>query len=227
MTMPRFHPSESLLVQYAAGALESGKALVLATHLSACPDCRGQLRLAEAVGGALMNDIEPEALAVGALASALARLDGPAGEPPPSPGPPNGPAGGRAHPPNPPDWIVVPPDVLQAALRRKRWAAPGVWMAPVTHDASGRMTSYLLRVGAGMAVPRHSHRGEELTCIVKGAFKDRGHIYRAGDLAETDESVEHQPRVTRDDECVCLIAADGRLVPRDWVGRLFQPLVGI
>jgi anti-sigma factor ChrR (cupin superfamily) len=32
---------------------------------------------------------------------------------------------------------------------------------------------------------------------------------------------------TSQGECVCLVAADGALVPLDWVGRLFQPLVRI
>jgi anti-sigma factor ChrR (cupin superfamily) len=33
--------------------------------------------------------------------------------------------------------------------------------------------------------------------------------------------------VAADGQCVCLISADGPLVARDWVGRLFQPFVGI
>jgi putative transcriptional regulator len=63
--------------------------------------------------------------------------------------------------------------------------------------------------------------------VLKGAFEDRGVIYRPGDFSESGESVVHQPRVTMDGECVCLIAADASLVARDWVGRLFQPFVRI
>ncbi len=63
--------------------------------------------------------------------------------------------------------------------------------------------------------------------MVKGAYKDRGRIYGPGDFAENDEDVEHRPRVTRDGECVCLIAADDLLAPRSLAARLLQPLVGI
>ena len=111
--------------------------------------------------------------------------------------------------------------------KRRRWAAPGVWVAQISRDrASGRST-YLLRVAAGMSVPPHGHRGTEMTVILKGAFEDRGEIFAAGDFAEVAGEVEHQPKVTRDGECICLICADAPLIPRDWVGRIFQPFVRI
>jgi putative transcriptional regulator len=66
-----------------------------------------------------------------------------------------------------------------------------------------------------------------MVCVLKGAFEDRGVVYRAGDFCESGESVEHQPRVTRDGECVCFVAVDSSLVARDWVGRVFQPFVQI
>ena len=214
MNQPTRHPSEDLILDYARGALEAGRALVLAAHLGACPACRATLGLAEAVGGALLDEIEPAALEPDALAKALAKLDAP--RPPPA---------AAQQPPD--EWIRVPADVIAAARRHKRWAAPGVWVAPVTRDRRTGARSYLLGVAAGMAVPRHTHKGSELVCVLKGAFEDRGVIYGPGDFAESDEQVEHRPHVTRDGECVCLAAADHPLVPRDLIGRLFQPLVRI
>jgi putative transcriptional regulator len=151
------------------------------------------------------------------LAKALAALDRP---PPPPPA-------SAAAPAPPDDWIRVPPDVLIAAERTRRQAAPGVWVAHVTENAQTGARSYLLGVGPGIAVPLHTHKGMELVCVLKGAYKDRGRVYHAGDFAENDEDVEHQPRVTRDGECVCLIAADNLLVPRSVQARLLQPFVGI
>ena len=46
-------------------------------------------------------------------------------------------------------------------------------------------------------------------------------------FSENAVELVHQPAATMDGECICLIAADGPLVPRDWVGWLFQPFVGI
>jgi putative transcriptional regulator len=214
MTAPTHHPSDDLVFDFARGALEPGRALVVAAHLNVCPACRAAARFAEAVGGALIDEIEPTALAPDALAQAMAKLDGPT--PPPAE---------ASRPPD--DWIRVPPDVLGAARRHRRWAAPGVWVANVTGPRKAGPRSYLLGVAAGMAVPRHTHKGTELVCVLKGAFEDRGVIYGPGDFAESDETVEHRPHVTRDGECVCLAAADSALVPRELIGWLFQPFVGI
>jgi putative transcriptional regulator len=214
MTLPNHHPSEDLLLDLARGALEPGRALVVAAHLGACQTCRAATRFAEAVGGALIAEIEAAELAPDALAKAMASLDLPTPPPTKAPRPPDG-------------WIRVPPDVLAAARRHRRWAAPGVWVANITGNPKAGPRSYLLGVAAGMAVPRHTHKGAELVCVLKGAFEDRGVIYGAGDFAESDEAVEHRPHVTRDCECVCLAAADSALVPRELIGWLFQPFVGI
>jgi putative transcriptional regulator len=214
MTQPTRHPSEDLVLDYARGALEPGRALVVAAHLGACRACRAAVRFAEAIGGALIEETAPSDLASDALAKTMARLDVP---PPPAPA--------RARQPG--DWIRVPADVLAAAERHRRWAAPGVWVANVTGDPRIGPRSYLLRVAAGMAVPRHTHKGKEFVCVLKGAFEDRGVIYGPGDFAESDDDVEHRPHVTRDSECVCLAATDSALVPRELIGRLFQPFVGI
>ena len=210
---PRHHPPAELLIDYAAGSLERGRALVVDAHLSACADCRHDKEIAEAVGGALMEALPGAELDSDALAKAMARIERPQR------------ASSPAAPPLRPGWIEVPADVAVAA-RRRRWAAPGVWVAPVLRGPGGQR-SYLLRVGAGMTVPRHTHAGSELVCVIKGAFTDRGEVYGPGDVAESDGAIEHAPKVTADGECVCLIAADNALIARDWVGRLFQPLVAI
>ena len=215
MTPPTHHPSDETLLDFARGALSPGRSLVLRAHLGVCPACHASVRLAEAVGGALLSDLAPAELAPDALDQALARIERP-------------PAPVAAPSVRTPDgWIRVPADVLIAAARRKRWAAPGVWVAPVTRDRRTGERSYLLGVGRGIAVPRHTHRGVEMVCVLTGAYDDRGDQHHPGDFAENDEAVEHRPRVTRDGECVCLIAADNALVARDLIGWIMQPLVRI
>jgi len=217
MIAPTRHPSEELILDFARGALAEGPALVLRAHLAACPECRAKVDLADAVGGALMEALAPAELAPDALAQVLARLDL---EPPPTP---------PKAPPRPPDdWIRVPPEVLRAAERDKRQAAPGVWVTHVTGEPRrGGPRTYLLGVGPGIPIPLHTHRGSEFVCVVKGAYEDRGQVFRAGDFVENDETLEHELRVTEDGECVCLIAADDFLVPRSPAARLLKPLMGI
>ncbi len=210
---PLHHPDDSLLVDYATGALDAGARMVIGAHLGACPGCSTTVAEAEAVGGALMSTLPAATMSPDALALALARIERPA---PAEPTPLDGPA----------DWIAVPTEVVRAATRRRRWAAPGVWVAPISQRPGGAR-SYLLRVGAGMSVPRHTHRGAEMILVLKGCYVDGDIRHGPGDFAVNDDSVDHQPRAIGEVECVCLISADSALVPRDWVGRLFQPFVGI
>ena len=215
MTQPTHHPSDETLFDFARGALTPGRSLVLRAHLGVCPGCRASVRLAEAVGGALMGELAPAEMARDALDQALARI-----ERPPAPvAVPTVRANGN--------WIRVPTDVLIAAERRRRWAAPGVWVAPVTRDRRTGERCYLLGVGRGIAVPKHTHKGVEMICVLTGAYDDRGEMHHPGDFAENGEAVEHKPRVTMDGECVCLIAADNALVARDLIGWIMQPLVRI
>ncbi len=214
MSQPTRHPADDLLLDYGRGVLEPGRSLVLNAHLGVCRACRAVVRAVEAVGGVLLQDLPPSEMAADALDRALTKLE-------------VGTAAPAARPPQPSDWIRIPGEVVDAARRGRRWAAPGVWVANVTGDARRGPRSYLLRVAAGMAVPRHTHDGGEFTCVLKGAFEDRGVVYGPGDFVACDEGVEHRPRVTSDGECVCLIAADSPLVPRDLIGRIFQPFVGI
>jgi len=211
--MTRHHPSEALLLDYATGALAPCARLVITSHLCACQACGDTVAGIEAVGGALLSALPPAAMKADALAWALARIERPA------------PAATSILAARP-DWIVVPPEVLQAAKERRRWAAPGVWVAQVA-KGPGKARSYILGVGAGMSVPRHTHRGLEMICVLKGSYRDGETLHGPGDFACNDDTVEHRPVIAQDGDCVCLVSTDHALIPLDWVGRLFQPIVGI
>ena len=85
----------------------------------------------------------------------------------------------------------------------------------------------MLKVAASQAVPHHGHSGTEYTQVLSGSYNDSLGRYGAGDLIELDDEVDHQPVVDPEGECVCLAAVDGRLRLSGWIGRLFQPLMGI
>ncbi len=74
--MASFHPSQEMLVDFATGALQDPFSLMIATHLALCPDCRAETRRLEAVGGAMLREIEPTALRVGALDRLRSRVVG-------------------------------------------------------------------------------------------------------------------------------------------------------
>lgn len=74
-------PSDEILMAYAAGSLAQGPALVVAAHLSLCPDSADRVRQFEAVGGMALEDVPVAEMAADALEQVLARLDTPSSLP--------------------------------------------------------------------------------------------------------------------------------------------------
>ena len=207
------HPGEDLLSAFAAGSLDLGQRVAIATHLMACASCRDWVRAMEQVGGALMADITPSALAEGALAQTLARLGEPA--PPAAPvrplcedAPGNLPRFVRAYEFGP--WRRIAPRI---DMRRIRLPEPGPTRL------------FLLKGAGGTKLIKHTHTGLEMTCVLTGAFRHDGERYGPGDFDFGDPDVTHAPRIEDGEECVSLFAIQGELKWRGLIGRLIQPFV--
>jgi putative transcriptional regulator len=214
----RHHPDDALLIAHAGGTLAAGPALLMAAHLENCPTCRSVLRGFEQVGAALMLDEPASALAPGAFAAALARLDAPALAPVlpiVSPRPPL------------PDGMDWPRSLRHCQVSRWRLLGPGMRWSRVTLPGAGKTNVFLLRIAAGSCLPPHTHAGEELTQVLHGAFDDGRAVFGAGDFDATDETVRHQPVVLASSECICLAAVDGRLVHDGFLARWMGALIGI
>jgi putative transcriptional regulator len=206
------HPSDLTLARLVAGSLGAGPQLVVATHVSGCPQCRGGLRSFEAVGGAMLDGAPPTLLRPDAFARSLERLD--------ETDPPAEPAPRVLHP-------DLPPPLNAYEIGPWRRVGPGFRWRRLTLPEAPDANVIMLRVGAGKPVPHHGHSGTEYTQVLTGSFSDSLGQYRAGDCVEMDEEVNHQPVVDPDGECICLAAVEGRLRLSGWVGRLMQPLIGI
>jgi len=59
------------------------------------------------------------------------------------------------------------------------------------------------------------------------AYGDEIGRFGPGDLADLDDSVQHQPIADTAEPCICLIATDDKLKFPDVFSRMLQPLVGI
>lgn len=179
---------EALLYEYATGAVRPATALLVETYAELRPGAgRPLIQVAEAAGGALLEQIEPAPMVSAPL---------PAGRPA---GRSSQPLADRArsralveaarHDPNAFAWDRVAPGVHEARL-----------------PLAGAM---LLRIGARRAIPTHSHAGEELTLVLYGAFEDENGRYQQGDIAFADADTMHRPAVTLDQDCVCLVSEAG------------------
>jgi putative transcriptional regulator len=206
------HPDEDLLAACAAGTLDLGQRVAIATHLAACESCCDWVRAMEQVGGALIADTAPAALAEGALARTLARLD----ESPPALG--ARPLCGDA-PENLPRFVKA------YEFGRWRRIAPRIAVRPIRLPEPGPTRVFLLKAAAGTKVIEHAHTGLEMTCVLAGAFRREGERYGPGDFDFGDGDIRHEPRIEEGDDCVSLVALQGELRWRGLLGRLIQPFV--
>ena len=216
---PHHHPDISTLMAYSAGALSSAFSAVVSAHLSVCHACRQRLRDTDAIGGQLLNQQEGLPLSADAAERLLARLQD------------------EAVPAAPPQEAVGPvrhdPDLLPAPLwpffGRSYRELPWKWIGPGIHHirAQGVTDDHLmlLRVAPGRSLPMHTHGGNELTMILRGAYDDTLGHFAPGDIADLDQDTEHQPVTAPGVPCICLAATDAPLLFSGWMARMLQPFV--
>ena len=219
------HPDDALLLALVAGRLARGPAVVTAAHAQGCPRCRARLRDLEAIGGALLDGIEPAALASGALSRTLARIDALGASGPVRPPAAAG-AAGRLRA-SLPAGVAWPRSLGGGTASGWRRLGPGVRWSRVTLAGAADANVYLLRVAAGKALPVHGHRGGELTHVLHGAFHDGSERFAAGDFDAADDGVHHQPVVAADGECICLTSVEGRVAFDGPIARLLGSLLGM
>jgi len=215
--LPQHHPSEALLLSYAAGALGEAEALAVSTHLTLCPQCRRMAAAAERVGGALLDTAAPAAMAEDGLQAVLARLD----EPDARPAPMEPRAAALPFLPRPLARYA------EAALSAGGWRMAGPGVQQLRLATGGGAQARLLRLQPGTPLPEHTHRGSELTLVLSGSYSDELGRFARGDMAELDETVDHRPVVDQGETCVALIVTDAPLKFRGLMARLAQPLIGI
>ena len=212
----RHHPPGELLTAFAAGLLDLGQHVAIATHLVGCPHCRATVRDMEYVGGAVLSALPQTAMSAGAIAAVQARLDGlvPASAPKPEHA-----SRGLNDVPGLPAFVRDYP------------AAPWKWIAPKVHLRSIQLPNvsatrvFLLRSRPGTRMIEHTHTGFEMSCVLSGSFAHAGGHFGPGDFDLGDGSDDHEIMIDSAEDCICLVAMQGDLKLNGMIGRLLQPLV--
>lgn len=212
------HPNDETLYSYAAGSLPAAMALVVGCHLQGCQRCKQELARAESVGGELMASLEAKPLSPKRRESMLAMLDEAESLVEPRSVAPRVETG------------EIPP-LLARLLPAERYddlpwktIVPGMKQLRLACEEGN---AFLLRIAAGKKMPVHSHQGNELTLILRGGYSDSLGKFNAGDFADLDGSVEHQPIADEDEDCICLAGMDAPLVFRGIIARMLQPIFKI
>lgn len=216
--MPSHHPPLDMLVDYASGALPEAEALIIASHISLCPECREEVCFAEAVGGVMLEEIEPAQMSDLALDRVLARLDEPA------------PIADSPAPVRLPSLSTFLPqpiaDLVGGSFESLSWKTVIRGIEEVRlPDLAGAAKVALMRIRPGVSVPQHTHEGAEFTLVLSGGFSDaRGHFER-GDLSITGAEIDHRPVADAGEDCIVLAVTTAPLRLTGRFGRFLNPFV--
>jgi putative transcriptional regulator len=213
------HLDDATIIAYAAGTLGEAHGFAVATHLAYCDTCRQAVRQAEALGGEILAEQDGAAVSDMCRAATFASLD--------------------AMGTNTVRSATISnagelPQVLRGLIGGEKFAdlpwkkkAPGVATIELPLSAGSKTHLQLLRIGPGREMPEHGHGGEELTVILQGSYSDHTGRYCAGDVADLDTDIEHQPKVDSDIDCICLVATEAPTRFKSMWARIAQPLIGI
>lgn len=206
---------DDVLMAYSTGQLPAVFDLVVAAHVSLSDDARARLESFDAIGGALLENVDAVPVALDSLEATLALIE-------------QSPADAVSSPVR--RDSVFPQPLLEASggdLDAVRWSGIGMGSKQCILSDNGHASVRLLSIPPGVNLPDHGHEGMELTLVLKGAFQDGDRAFHRGDVALADEDIEHAPAVIGSETCICLAAADNRLRFQTWLPRLAQPFLRI
>lgn len=218
--MSNYHPDETRIADYVAGSLSYHETLMIAVHTHYCPACARMAGELETLGGVLLDDLPGEPVESSVLDATLAAI--------------------ADHEKSPAvadeqDRPVVfrDPDV-PAALHKLvpkgyetlpwRKLLPHLQVCDIELSPDGPKIS-LHRIRPGGRIPKHTHRGNEYTVVLKGGFSDSLGDYNAGDFLFRDPSHEHGPVAAESEECICLTVVEDPLRITNWKWRWLNPFL--
>lgn len=211
MSAVTHHASDALLTAYAAGTLPHAFALVVASHISLCVECRAALEAHRSVGGSVLEMTDEVALSDKLKSDVLDLLDSAV-----APEPVYGRSG------------IYPGPVVEAMQGKPaRWKSLGLGVRQNILSANDQGSVRLLFIPPGQAVPDHGHSGLELTLVLQGSFTDETGRFGVGDLEVAGDELDHTPVAGAGAPCICLAATDAPLRFHSFMPRLLQPLFRI
>eukprot|EP00998_Keelungia_sp_KM082_P001063 NODE_1124_length_1456_cov_1.679458_g1113_i0.p1 GENE.NODE_1124_length_1456_cov_1.679458_g1113_i0~~NODE_1124_length_1456_cov_1.679458_g1113_i0.p1 ORF type:complete len:235 (+),score=38.79 NODE_1124_length_1456_cov_1.679458_g1113_i0:679-1383(+) len=231
----KHHPTDQTLMDYASGSLSQAMELLVATHMTLCPHCRNKVSGFETMGGAVLENTDSMSMSDHSLDHVMAMLEREAtnenivteklpimhriavGE--------SITGSTMASLPRPLAELL-PEDVTSLDDIPWKSLAPGVKQFQLKSIES-KGTVRLLKIAPGISIPDHGHHGHEMTLLIKGSYIDEIGRFRAGDVADLDDDVDHQPIADTAEECICLIATDAPMKFNRLLPKLLQPFFGI
>ena len=212
-----YHPDHVMLVDFAAGTLDTAASICVSAHLHFCEQCRTELLSLNEVGAQLMAEAAPEPIDDGMFDAVMAAIDG------------DQPVKAReAEQPVSTSFPFSVRKLIAGSAKTLTWKRL-TGSVDIARFKTGQQEYEvaLHKISAGGKTPKHDHNGLEFTVVLKGSFSDERAVYREGDFLLRQPGDVHQPMGAQNGECICLSALSAPIKLSNPLGFLMKPWLRI
>jgi putative transcriptional regulator len=207
-------------MQFAAGQLGDALGIMVACHLESCAECRQTSSHFEHLGGDILESLDSVDISPDFVSRTMAKLTED--------------AMARAKFPDAPITNEKRDSNFPKSLQRflpdnlDQLSWYGLSKNIQQFDLSfsdKRYTAKFYKIKAGKELPQHTHKGQEFTLVIDGAFSDEGGSYHKGDFILADTAIKHQPKAHADSDCICFAVMDAPLQFTGFWGKMLNPFM--
>lgn len=213
--MTRHHPDTLSLMEYSAGNLSEPHALCIRLHLDQCPHCRSRADTLDSLGAVMMESQPQAGVSSDMFDSILSRID-------------SEPDMTEKYVETQAKRVSPLQKLLGENLNDLPWKRQlgDVSVLDISERFPGQSEQVVLqKLAAGGKAPAHTHRGDETTIVLQGAFADQKGVFNQWDFVVLNHEDNHKPVAVGCEDCITLsvLSAPVKLTGR--FTRLLNPFI--
>lgn len=214
--MIKFHPSSDMLNEHLAGTLPLSLTVAVSAHIEMCTQCKEVAPELEALQSQqLWQEAGDGPVDFGdMLQSILAE-----------------------QPETQPKVADKPEAIIKVAARHYqlpaaftlftglKWSGFGTLSRARVISNEKEVRASLLHIEKGGSIPKHQHKGYELTLLLDGSFSDENGTYHKGDFIYLEGDHDHTP--FSKNGCLCYAVQNAPVHFVSGVSKVLNPLAGL
>ncbi|BEH13210.1 MULTISPECIES: ChrR family anti-sigma-E factor [Marinobacter] len=211
--MTRHHPDSLSLMEYSAGNLTEPHALCIRLHLEQCPHCRSRVDTLNSLGAVMMEQQPKVTVSDSSFEQLMARIDSAPQDTSPA----------VQAPRLSPLQKLLGQDINELPWKRQ---LGDVSVLDISEKFPGQGERVVLqKLVAGGKAPAHTHRGDETTIVLQGAFADQKGVFNQWDFVVLNEQDEHRPVAVGCEDCITLSVLSAPVKLTGTFTRMLNPFI--
>ncbi len=215
--MNRHHPDTLTLMEFSAGNLTEPHALCIRLHLDQCSHCRSRVDTLDSLGAVMMENQPQVGVSSDMFDSILSRIDSEEES-----------AQQVSTQPKEQRRMSALQKLLGEDLNSLPWKRQlgDVSVLDISERFPGQNEQVVLqKLAAGGKAPSHTHRGEETTIVLQGAFADQKGVFNQWDFVVLNQDDDHKPVAVGCEDCITLSVLSAPVKLTGAFGRMLNPFI--